>query len=106
MKRRLSYSVAAVALLALGAAACSSSASSGSGANSGSATGKPLTIVTTELSPMTDNFNPYNQTGTGYEMHAVDLYDLPLMVFNTQNPTSQPIPVGARGCWRRRRERR
>lgn len=92
MKRRLSYGVAAVALLALGAAACSSSTSSGTSSNSSTSLGKPLTIVTTELSPMTDNFNPYNQTGTGYEMHAVDLYDLPLMVFNTQDPTKPPIP--------------
>jgi peptide/nickel transport system substrate-binding protein len=54
--------------------------------------GKPLTIVSTFLSPMTDNFNPYSQTGTGYETHAVDLYDQPLMVFNTQDPTQAPIP--------------
>jgi peptide/nickel transport system substrate-binding protein len=93
MKRRLSYSVAAVALLALSAAACSSnSSSSPSSSSSGTAMGKPLTIVSTFLSPMTDNFNPYSQTGTGYETHAVDLYDQPLMVFNTQDPTQAPIP--------------
>lgn len=93
MKRRYSYSVAAIALLTLGVAACSSSSSSpSSSSSSGTSMGKPLTIVTTELSPMTDNFNPYSQTGTGYEMHAVDLYDLPLMVFNTQDPTAAPIP--------------
>jgi peptide/nickel transport system substrate-binding protein len=93
MKRRFSYGVAAVALLTLGAAACSSAASSGSSsAGTSSSLGKPLTIVTTELSPMADNFNPYSQTGTGYEMHAVDLYDEPLMVFNTQDPTAAPIP--------------
>jgi peptide/nickel transport system substrate-binding protein len=92
MKRRLSYSVAAVALLALGAAACSSSSSSSPSSNSGTSLGKPLTIVSTFLSPMTDNFNPYAQTGTGYETHAVDLYDQPLMVFNTQDPTQAPIP--------------
>jgi peptide/nickel transport system substrate-binding protein len=90
--KRISYGVAAVALLALGAAACSSSTSSGTTSNSGTSMGKPLTIVTTELSPMTDNFNPYNQTGTGYLMHAVDLYYEPLMVFNTQDPTKPPIP--------------
>jgi len=94
MKRRLSYSVAAVALLALSAAACSSNSSSSPSANSssGAAMGKTLTIVSTELSPMTDNFNPYSQTGTGYETHAVDLYNQPLMVFNTQDPTAAPIP--------------
>jgi peptide/nickel transport system substrate-binding protein len=93
MKRKLSYGVAAVALLTMGVAACSSSASSsGSSAGTSTSMGKPLTIVTTELSPMTDNFNPYSQTGTGYQMHAVDLYDMPLMVFNTQDPTAAPIP--------------
>jgi len=95
MKRRYSYSVAAIALLTLGVAACSSSSSSPSSSSSSgtsSSMGKPLTIVTTELSPMTDNFNPYSQTGTGYEMHAADLYDMPLMVFNTQDPTAAPIP--------------
>ena len=93
MKRRLSYSVAAVALLALSAAACSSnSSSSPSASSSGTSMGKTLTIVSTFLSPMTDNFNPYTQTGTGYETHAADLYDQPLMVFNTQDPTQAPIP--------------
>ena len=94
MKRRLSYGVAAVALLTLGAAACSSSTSStpSSGSSSSTAMGKTLTIVSTSLSPMTDNFNPYAQTGTGYTTHAVDLYYMPLMVFNTQKPTDPPVP--------------
>jgi peptide/nickel transport system substrate-binding protein len=91
MKRRLSYSVAAVALLALGAAACSSS-SSNSGSGTSTSMGKPLTIVTTAISPMNDNFNPYTQTGTGYQVHAADLYDLPLMIFDTQNASQAPIP--------------
>ena len=95
MKRRLSYSVAAVALLALGAAACSSSSSTSSGGSTSgnSSMGKTLTIVTTPFSPMTDNFNPYAQTGTGYQAHAEDLYYLPLMVWNTTNPTEKPIPA-------------
>ena len=90
MKRRLSYSVAAVALLALGAAACSSSSSSspsGGSSSGNTAMGKTLTIVTTPFSPMTDNFNPYTQTGTGYQAHAEDLYYAPLMVWNTTDPT-------------------
>jgi peptide/nickel transport system substrate-binding protein len=91
MKRRFSYSVAAAALLALGVAACSSSSSSPSSGTSTSM-GKPLTIVTTALSPMTDNFNPFDATGTGYTVHAADLYDMPLMVFDTQDPTAQPVP--------------
>jgi peptide/nickel transport system substrate-binding protein len=93
MIRRAAYGIAVAAALALGAAACSSSASNSSpGSSSGAAMGKALTIVTTGLSPMTSNFNPYTQTGTGYETHAVDLYDMPLMVFNTQDPTEAPIP--------------
>jgi peptide/nickel transport system substrate-binding protein len=98
MKYKLAGSVAAVAILALGIAACSSSSDA---SKSGSApAGKPLTVVTTELSPMTDNFNPFDSTGTGYETHAVDLYDMPLFVFNTQNPAQQPVPeLGTRYAW-------
>jgi peptide/nickel transport system substrate-binding protein len=95
MNRRIAYSVAVAAALALGAVACSSSSSNSpsAGSSSGGATmGKPLTIVSTELSPMTNNFNPYSQTGTGYQTHAADLYDMPLMVFNTQAPTAAPTP--------------
>jgi len=88
--------VAAAAILTVGIAACSSSPSAGTSAP----TGKPLTVVTTELSPMTDNFNPFNSTGTGYTMHAIDLYDLPLFVFDTQRPTQAPIPeLGTKYAW-------
>src|SRR5579862_7593352 len=59
MNHKIAGSIAAVAVLALGAAACGSSPSS---KGSATATGKPLTIVTTELSPMTDTFNPFAQT--------------------------------------------
>jgi peptide/nickel transport system substrate-binding protein len=90
MNRKLAGSVAAAAVLALGIAACSSSPAKPT--TGSTPTGKPLTIVTTELSPMTDNFNPFDSTGTGYTMHAVDLYDMPLMLFNTQNPTASPVP--------------
>ncbi|MGB6457485.1 MAG: ABC transporter substrate-binding protein [Streptosporangiaceae bacterium] len=41
---------------------------------------------------MTDNFNPFLPTSTGYVTHAVNLYDMPLMVFNTQNPAAAPVP--------------
>jgi peptide/nickel transport system substrate-binding protein len=54
--------------------------------------GKTLTIVTTPISPMIDNFNPFETTSTGYETHAVNLYDQPLMVFNTQNTGQAPVP--------------
>jgi len=97
MKRRLAYSLAAATVVIMGAAACSSSSSSpsagtSSGSGAAAATGKTLTIVSTELSPMTDNFNPFDSTGTGYQTHAVDLYNQPLMVFNTQSPATAPIP--------------
>jgi peptide/nickel transport system substrate-binding protein len=98
MKRKIAYGVAVAATIALGTAACSSSSSSSSsapsstssGSSSSAAQGKPLTIVTTELSPMTDNFNPFMATGTGYTMHVQDLYNLPLAVYNTQNASQAP----------------
>jgi peptide/nickel transport system substrate-binding protein len=90
MKRRIAFGVAA-ATVGLAAAACGSSGST-SGSGTSASQGKPLTIVSTELSPMTDNFNPYSQTGTGYETHAVDLYQEPLMVYNTQQPDAVPTP--------------
>ncbi|MGH3166174.1 MAG: ABC transporter substrate-binding protein, partial [Trebonia sp.] len=96
MNRKIAFSVVAAAL-ALGTAACGAAGSSGSAGSGGTATGKPLTIVTTALSPMTDNFNPFMKTGTGYEVHAVDLYDMPLMIFNTQDASQQPIPELATG---------
>jgi peptide/nickel transport system substrate-binding protein len=89
MNHKLAGSIAAAAVLALGAAACSSSGKTGGTSTS---TGKPLTIVTTPISPMTDNFNPFDQTATGFMAHAEDLYDLPLAVFDTQQPNQGPIP--------------
>jgi peptide/nickel transport system substrate-binding protein len=100
MNRRIAYSAAFLAAIALGTAACSSSSTTSStsttpGAGTSSAAapaaqGKPLTIVTTQLSPMTDNFNPYMATGTGYTMHVQDLLYLPLAVYNTQNSSAAP----------------
>ncbi len=100
MNYKLAGSVAVAVTLALGIAACSSSSSSPGTKGSAAPTGKPLTIVTTELSPMTDNFNPFASTGTGYLTHAVDLYDMPLFVFNTQNPAQKPVPeLGTSYSW-------
>ncbi|HEY7325675.1 MAG TPA: ABC transporter substrate-binding protein [Streptosporangiaceae bacterium] len=87
MNRKIAGSVAAAAVLAMGIAACGSSPGSSSGTSS-----KPLTIVTTAISPMVDNFNPFGTTSIGYVTHAVNLYYEPLMVFNTQNPTQAPVP--------------
>ncbi len=87
MNLKFAGGVAAAAVLALGIAACGSSpSSSGSGTQS-----KILTVVTTPISPMTDNFNPFVPTSTGYVTHAVNLYDEPLMVFNTQDSSQAPI---------------
>jgi peptide/nickel transport system substrate-binding protein len=87
MNRKIAGSVAAAAVLMLGIAACGSSSPT-----SGSTSGKTLTIVTTPISPMTDNFNPFVPTSTGYVTHAVNLYYAPLMVFDTQKPTSPAVP--------------
>jgi peptide/nickel transport system substrate-binding protein len=87
MNRKIAGGVVAAAVLALGIAACSSSPSS----SSTSATGKTLSIVTTATGLMTDNFNPFNPSSLGYVTHSVNLYDEPLMVYNTQNTAEQPV---------------
>ena len=69
MNRKIAGSVAAAAVLAMGIAAC------GSSPKQFAASGKPLTIVTTAISPMTDNFNPFLPTSIGYVTHAVNLYN-------------------------------
>jgi peptide/nickel transport system substrate-binding protein len=89
MKYKLAGSIAVAAVLGLGIAACGNSSHS---PGTSSTQGKPLVIETTALSPMTDSFNPFVNTSTGYVMHAVDLYNLPLYVFNTLKPTEAPIP--------------
>ena len=96
MKHKLAGSIAAVAVLTLGIAACSSSStstsSSGSPAGSSDMGKVPLTIVTTPISPMIQDFNPFVPTSTGYVTHAVNLYNQPLMVFDTQNTSQAPVP--------------
>jgi peptide/nickel transport system substrate-binding protein len=47
---------------------------------------------------MTDNFNPFLPTSTGYVTHTVNLYDEPLMVYNTQNTAEQPMHELATGA--------
>lgn len=97
MNHKLAGSIAAAAVLGLGIAACSSSPSA---PGTSSSQGKPLVIETTALSPMTDNFNPFDTTGTGYTMHAIDLYNLPLYVFDTLKPTQPAIPeLGTNYQW-------
>jgi peptide/nickel transport system substrate-binding protein len=98
MKHRLVSSLAAAAVLSMGIAACGSSGSST--AKGAAATGKPLVIETTALSPMTDTFSPFQSTSTGYSTHAVDLYQEPLFVYNTLDPSQAPIPeLGTSYAW-------
>jgi peptide/nickel transport system substrate-binding protein len=92
MNRKIAGGVVAAAVLTLGAAACSSSP------GSSSTSGKPLSIVTTAVSPMTDNFNPFNPSSIGYVTHSINLYDEPLMVYNTQNTGEQPVHELATGA--------
>jgi peptide/nickel transport system substrate-binding protein len=97
MNYKLAGGIAAAVVLSLGIAACGSSSSNpGISKNQG----KPLVIETTEQSPFTDNFNPFDSTGIGYIMHAVDLYNMPLYVYDTLKPSEPPIPeLGSHYAW-------
>jgi peptide/nickel transport system substrate-binding protein len=89
--------MALAALVSLGLAACGSSGG-GSGASGGSkATGKPLVVESTPLSPMTDTFNPFSQSSTGYITNASGLVNEPLYIYNNMDPTQAPIPMLASG---------
>ena len=98
MNHRIMKSLAVAAILSMGIAACGSSGSSSNGSAPAAAKqGKTLVIESTPLSPMTDTFNPYSLTSTGYLTNAVSLYNEPLYIWNTLNPTQAPIPVLASG---------
>jgi ABC-type transport system substrate-binding protein len=94
MKHRFLSALAVAGAFTLGIAACGSS---GSKAGGHPATGKTLVIESTPLSPMTDTFNPFSLTSTGYLTNAVALYNEPLFIFNTLNSAQPPIPVLATG---------
>jgi len=83
MRQTILKSLVVTCALALGAAACSSSSSS---TPPKAATGQPLVIESTPLSPMTDNFNPLSSTSTGFLTNAVALYNEPLYIWNDPNP--------------------
>src|SRR6201986_1316395 len=93
MKQRILAAVAVAGALSLGAAACGSSSSNGSGRPSRVKMGKKLVVESTQLSPVTDTFNPYSLTSTGYLTNAVSLYNEPLFIFNTLNSAESPIPM-------------
>jgi peptide/nickel transport system substrate-binding protein len=82
------------AILSVAVAACSASTTS---STSSSASGKPLVIDDTPLSPMTDTFNPYSATSTGHEVTADSLYNEPLFIWNILNPKEAPFKILATG---------
>src|SRR6516164_6056697 len=93
LKPRVLAAVAAVALTA-GVAACSSGGSTAAGSSSTSpAMGKTLVVESTPLSPLTQTFNPFSATSTGYTLHSTNLYYEPLCYFNIVNPTQAPVPM-------------
>jgi peptide/nickel transport system substrate-binding protein len=93
MKHAVIKSLTVGVILSLAMAACSSS----SNTSSSSATGKPLVIDDTPLSPMTDTFNPYSATSTGHVETADSLYNEPLFIWNILNPREAPFKVLATG---------
>lgn len=95
MKHMVLRSLALASVLTMGIAACGSS--SGGGGGSKTATGKTLVVESTPLSPMTDTFNPFSLTSTGFLTNAVALYNEPLFIFNTLNSAQPPIPMLATG---------
>src|SRR6516225_3403767 len=94
LKPRVLAAVAAVALTA-GVAACSSGGSTAAGSSSAShAMGtKTLVVESTPLSPLTQTFNPFSATSTGYTLHATNLYYEPLFFFNILNTSQAPVPM-------------
>jgi peptide/nickel transport system substrate-binding protein len=97
MRHAVIKSLAVGAILSLAVAACSSSGSTSGTSSPTSATGKPLVIDDTPLSPMTDTFNPYSATSTGHVVTADSLYNEPLFIWNILNPNEAPFPVLATG---------
>ncbi|MBV9447542.1 MAG: hypothetical protein JO345_16790, partial [Streptosporangiaceae bacterium] len=87
-------------VLALGLAACSSSGTTSSSTSPSPASGmgtKTLVVESTPLSPLTQTFNPFSATSTGYTLHATNLYYEPLFFFNIVNPSQAPVPMLATG---------
>src|SRR6266702_6173078 len=95
MDHKIMKSLAVAAVLSMGIAACGSSGSNGSAP--AAKQGNTIVIESTPLSPMTDTFNPFSLTSTGYLTNSVSLYNEPLYIWNTLNPTQAPIPFLASG---------
>jgi peptide/nickel transport system substrate-binding protein len=96
MRKNTMKVLALAAVASVGLAACGSSGHSGSGGSS-QATGKPLVVESTPLSPFTDTFNPFSQSSTGYAVNASSLAYEPLYIYNVMKPTQTPIPMLASG---------
>jgi peptide/nickel transport system substrate-binding protein len=95
MSRKAMKVLALAAIAAVGVAACGNSG--GSTSSGTKASGKTLVIEATPLSPMTDNFNPFDQPGTGFTVNSIGLVNEPLYIYNTMVPTQAPIPMLASG---------
>ena len=54
---------------------------------------KTLVVESTPLSPLTQTFNPFSATSTGYTLHSTNLYYEPLFFFNILNPNQAPVPM-------------
>src|ERR1700729_3786263 len=97
MSRKAKMQVLALAAIAaVGVAACGNSGSS-STSSGAKTTGKTLVIEGTPQSPMTDDFNPYDQAGTGYVIQSIGLVNESLYIYNNMRPTQAPIPMLASG---------
>src|SRR5260221_11054624 len=92
MQHAVIKSLAVGAILSIAVAACSSSGSTSSTPSS-TGTGKPLVVDDTPISPMTDTFNPYSATSTGHVVTADALYNQPLFIWNTLNPSQAPFDL-------------
>ncbi len=69
MRKNTMKVLALAAVASMGLAACGSSGHAGSTGGS-QASGKPLVVESTPLSPFTDTFNPFSQSSTGYAVNA------------------------------------
>jgi peptide/nickel transport system substrate-binding protein len=99
IKPRVLSGLAAMAavILTVGVAACSSSGSSTASSTSSSRSSamgtKTLVVESTPLSPLTQTFNPFSATSTGYTLHSTNLYYEPLFFFNILSPSQAPVPM-------------
>src|ERR1700734_2145436 len=100
MKHAVIKSLAVGTILTLAMAACSSSHSGSPPSSGGAATGKPLVIDDTPLSPMTDTFYPYSATSTGGPggVTAAGLYNGPLLICTSLGPSEAPFKILGTAC--------